>query len=97
MAQKPIEKKVVHAGRLPCNELDFVNGTKVRFHFVTKKDGIVLDDSRTWENKDAMEIIFGKKFKFEVWELCIQTMAIGEVASFKVPNRGFRVVFDSDS
>jgi hypothetical protein len=31
-----------------------------------------------------MELILGKKFKLEVWETCLQTMAVGEVASFKV-------------
>merc|ERR550534_907631 len=29
-----------------------------------------------------MELIFGKKFKLECWELSIRTMRIGEVASF---------------
>jgi AH receptor-interacting protein len=31
-----------------------------------------------------MELILGKKFKLEVWETCLQTMMVGEVASFKV-------------
>jgi AH receptor-interacting protein len=42
----------------------------------------VLDDSRTWEK--PMELIIGKKFKLEAWETCLQTMLVGEVASFKV-------------
>jgi AH receptor-interacting protein len=42
----------------------------------------VLDDSRTWDK--PMELILGKKFKLEVWETCLQTMMVGEVASFKV-------------
>ena len=45
-------------------------------------DKTVVDDSRKWTA--PMEIIIGKQFKLEVWELCLQTMAVGEVASFKV-------------
>ena len=60
------------------------DGTRVKFHFVTKLTGQneVLDDSRTWDK--PMELILGKKFKLEVWETCLQTMAVGEVASFQV-------------
>ena len=59
-------------------------GTRVKFHFVAKlaDQGDVLDDSRTWDK--PMELILGKKFKLEVWETCLQTMTVGEVASFKV-------------
>ena len=45
-------------------------------------DDPVLDDSRTWDK--PMELIIGKKFKLEAWETCLQTMLVGEVASFKV-------------
>lgn len=45
-------------------------------------DGTVLDNSREWSQ--PMELIIGKKFKMEVWELCIQTMEILEVAEFTV-------------
>lgn len=31
-----------------------------------------------------MELIIGKKFKFELWEAAVQTMALNEVASFVV-------------
>lgn len=31
-----------------------------------------------------MELILGKKFKLEVWEVAVQTMALNEVASFTV-------------
>ena len=31
-----------------------------------------------------MELIIGKKFKFEVWETAIKTMALNEVSSFVV-------------
>jgi AH receptor-interacting protein len=82
--QKPIQKKILSAGRGPV-ELDFPNGTKVNFHFVTKKrneDGTILDDSRKWEK--PMELIIGKKFKLEAWEMCLQTMRMGELASFVV-------------
>ncbi len=63
----------------------------MKFHFVTKlPDGdVVLDDSRKWEGLpgDCMELIFGKKFKMEIWETCLSTMVEGEVASFKVKKR----------
>ena len=49
---------------------------------MTKQGDKVLDDSRKWDRH--MELVFGKKFKLEVWETCIQTMAMNEVASFKV-------------
>jgi AH receptor-interacting protein len=73
---------VFHAG---IDSSNLPNGTRVKFHFVTKlisDSSEVLDDSRTWEK--AMELILGKKFKLEAWETCLQTMAVGEVASFKV-------------
>ena len=77
----PIQKKVIHAGRgdLP----KFKDGTKVSFHFVAKRldgDRTLLDDSRKWIK--PMELIFGKKFKLESWEMSIETMRVGEVASF---------------
>lgn len=77
----PIQKKILHAGKgdVPV----FKKGTKVKFHFVTKRldvDKTVLDDSRKWEK--PMELIFGKQFKLESWELSLETMRVGEVASF---------------
>jgi len=42
----------------------------------------MIDDSRTMGN--PMELILGKKFKLEVWEVIIQKMALNEVACFKV-------------
>ena len=42
----------------------------------------MLDDSRKWAK--PMEIILGKKFKLEVWELCLQAMAVKEVSRFRV-------------
>ena len=78
--EKPIEKKTLHAGKGP--ELEFPKGTKVKFHFVTKLGEKVLDDSRKWDN--PMELVFGKKFKLEAWELCLATMRLNEVSSFKV-------------
>lgn len=31
-----------------------------------------------------MELIIGKKFKFEVWEAIVQKMSLNEVAKFRV-------------
>jgi len=77
----PIQKKVLHSGKgdIPL----FKAGTKVNFHFVAKlldNDRTLLDDSRKWTQ--PMELIFGKKFKLECWEMALETMRVGEVASF---------------
>jgi len=77
----PIQKKVLHAGKGEIPH--FKHGTKVSFHFVAKRlddERTLLDDSRKWVK--PMEIIFGKKFKLESWEMSIETMRVGEVASF---------------
>jgi len=77
----PIQKKVLHAGKGPVPV--FKLGTKVNFHFVAKRlddNKTLLDDSRKWTK--PMELIFGKKFKLESWEMSIETMRVGEVASF---------------
>lgn len=63
----------------------YVNDTKVIFHYQTRQcndDGTVIDDSR--KHTGPMELIIGKQFKYEVWEHCLQTMHVGEVASFIV-------------
>jgi len=78
----PIQKKVLHSGKGEVP--DFPNGTKVKFHYVAKlmnEAGTILDDSRKWNQ--PMELLFGKKFKMESWEMSLRTMRIGEVASFK--------------
>ena len=57
--------------------------SQVQFHFVARRlndEKTVLDDSRLWAK--PMELIFGKKFKLECWELAVRTMRRGEVASF---------------
>ena len=79
---KPIQKKLLHAGVGP-SDIDIPDGTKLKFHFVTKKiDGTILDDSRKWDK--PMELLIGKKFKLEAWEMCLKTMRLQEVASFVV-------------
>ncbi|XP_067010616.1 AH receptor-interacting protein [Anabrus simplex] len=77
-----IQKYILHAGSRIAT---FSDGSRVFFHFQTKKcdeDGTVLDDSR--KMGQPMELVLGKKFKFEVWEKVVQMMAIGEVAKFRV-------------
>nr|CAG4642649.1 EOG090X09NR [Evadne anonyx] len=54
----------------------YVPTGKLRIH-LTK-----IDDSRKF--KQPVEILIGKKFKLEVWESIIQTMAVSEVAEFRV-------------
>lgn len=58
---------------------------QVRFHYWTRKcneEKTVIDDSK--KTNTPMELILGKKFKFEVWETAVQTMSLNEVASFTV-------------
>ena len=77
-----IVKTVIHAGTKAIN---FVPGTKVVFHFKTTKcndNRTVVDDSRAMGN--PMELILGKKFKLEVWEVIVQKMALNETAHFRV-------------
>ncbi|KAI4503599.1 hypothetical protein M0802_001002 [Mischocyttarus mexicanus] len=77
-----IIKTVIHAG---TKHVIFVSGTKVVFHFKTTKcdtNKTIIDDSRILGS--PMELILGKKFKLEVWEVIIQKMALNEVACFKV-------------
>nr|CAG4646413.1 EOG090X09NR [Macrothrix elegans] len=85
-----IKKKIVHAGRE--NILEFPPDTKVKFHFQTQlftRDesgeitlGETIDDSHKFTQ--PMELLIGKKFKLEVWETVVQTMALNEVAEFYV-------------
>lgn len=77
-----IVKTIVHVGTKAIN---FVPGTKVVFHFKTTKcnsEKTVIDDSKAMRR--PMELILGKTFKLEVWEVIIQKMALKEVACFRV-------------
>lgn len=42
----------------------------------------MVDDSKKMGK--PMELIIGKKFKFEVWEAIVKKMSLNEVASFRV-------------
>ncbi|KOX68421.1 AH receptor-interacting protein [Melipona quadrifasciata] len=82
MEKEYIVKTIIHAGTKTIN---FIPGTKVIFHFKTTKCGpekTVIDDSKTMGN--PMELVLGKKFKLEVWEVIVQKMALNEVACFRV-------------
>ena len=62
------------------------------FHYKTTKcdnDRTVVDDSHKYDK--PMEIILGKKFKLEVWEACLTTMLLNEVAEFLVEKSVSRV------
>lgn len=41
-----------------------------------------------------MELIIGKKFKFEVWEAIVKKMSLNEVAKFRV-DRSVRVYLNN--
>lgn len=80
-----IVKTVIHAG---TKAVQFAPNTKVIFHFrTTKCDAAktVIDDSRTMGR--PMELVLGKKFKLEVWEVIVQKMALHEVACFRICKR----------
>ncbi|XP_046351533.1 AH receptor-interacting protein-like [Haliotis rufescens] len=76
-----IIKKILYAGK--GNLPPFKDGSRLTFHYKTSKcdeTKTVLDDSR--KHPKPLEIILGKKFKLEVWEMCLQTMKEGEVSEF---------------
>ena len=58
---------------------------QVTFRYQTRlcdDDKTVIDDNR--KDEKPMELIFGKKFKLEVWETCLKSMRVDEVASYVV-------------
>ncbi|XP_043787813.1 AH receptor-interacting protein isoform X2 [Apis laboriosa] len=58
---------------------------QVFFHFKTTKcdpQRTIIDDSKVMGN--PMELVLGKKFKLEVWEIIVQKMALNEVACFRI-------------
>lgn len=57
----------------------------MKFHYQTRKcdkDKTLIDDSKVTHK--PMELVLGKKFKLEVWEVIVQKMALNEVAKFTV-------------
>lgn len=76
-----IKKETVYAG---TKYIPLKAGAKVKFHFETKRaDNLkVIDDSR--KINKPLELVLGKKFKLEVWEVIVQKMALNEVARFTV-------------
>lgn len=65
--------------------INFKPGTRVEFHYRTIKDDgnrTIIDDSKT--NGKPMQLVLGKKFKLDVWEVIVQKMALNEVAEFHV-------------
>lgn len=76
-----IKKETVYAG---TKYIPLKAGAKVKFHFETKRadNQKVIDDSR--KINKPLELVLGKKFKLEVWEVIVQKMALNEVARFTV-------------
>lgn len=76
-----IKKETIYAG---TKYIPLTSGTKVKFHYETKRadNTKVIDDSR--KNEKPMELVLGKKFKLEVWEVIVQKMSLNEVARFTV-------------
>ncbi|XP_076044663.1 AH receptor-interacting protein isoform X2 [Oratosquilla oratoria] len=60
-------------------------GKEIQFHYKCEtcaEDPLILDDSRVWGQ--PVDLLLGKQFKLEVWEACIQTMLVNEIAEFVV-------------
>ncbi|XP_059171715.1 AH receptor-interacting protein-like [Physella acuta] len=81
LQKEGIFKKIIYAGDgiVPS----FPDGAKATFHYRTTKadeEKTLLDDSK--HTGKPMELIFGKKFKLEVWEKLLKTMTVKEVAEF---------------
>ncbi|XP_031632118.1 AH receptor-interacting protein [Contarinia nasturtii] len=79
-----IKKEIIYRG---SKYIPLVDGTKVKFHYQTKtcydnNDQKIIDDSKKYGK--PMELIIGKKFKFEVWEAIVKKMSLNEVAKFRV-------------
>ncbi|EDW00327.1 AH receptor-interacting protein [Drosophila grimshawi] len=83
--EKPIHKEVLNPGN---KYIELIPGTRVKFHFQTRRanDIRIVDDSRKIDK--PMELVLGKKFKLEVWEVIVQKMSLNEVAKFTV-NKSF--------
>lgn len=81
--KQKIQKNIISLGK--SHDTSFVPGTKVVFHFQTRlcdEEKTLLDDSRNAQK--PMELILGKQFKLDVWEVCVQMMSVGEISSFTV-------------
>lgn len=75
-----IRKEILQQG---TERIDPENDTKVKFYYrTTKKDGTLLDDNKP--SGESLELVYGKQFKLEVWEECLKTMKLHEVAKFSV-------------
>ncbi|XP_018566570.2 AH receptor-interacting protein [Anoplophora glabripennis] len=79
-----IIKKTIYAG---TKAVPFKGGTKIHFHFQARlcnPEKTLLDDSRKMGQGKPLDLVLGKKFKLEVWEVILQKMAVNEVAQFTV-------------
>ncbi|XP_030386601.1 AH receptor-interacting protein [Scaptodrosophila lebanonensis] len=76
-----IRKEIISAGK---KYIELKPGTRVKFHFQTRRVNStnVIDDSRKMDK--PMELVLGKKFKLEVWEVIVQKMSLNEIAKFTV-------------
>lgn len=84
---KFVQKKVIYAGK---GDLPFFHkGAKCTFHFCVKRldtdedePDAVIDDSRKLGR--PMELLIGKEFKLPIWEQCLKSMKVCEVAQFQI-------------
>ncbi|CAI4229211.1 unnamed protein product [Auanema sp. JU1783] len=89
-----VVKKTVSAGRGPV--INFSNGTKAIFNYqavvaedpnapLTPENYKVIDDTKQKWPKGygkPLELIFGKKFQLPLFERCLETMLVDEIAQF---------------
>ncbi|KAL3316014.1 hypothetical protein Ciccas_005341 [Cichlidogyrus casuarinus] len=91
-----IQKRLLHVGSgFPLAEscqragggYEYPPETKFVFHYQIKTVEpaavVVMDDTKKYGK--SMELYSGKKFQLEFWEYCLSTMALNEVAVFRVP------------
>lgn len=76
-----IKKETVYVG---SKYVPLSAGCKVKFHYETRRadNQKIIDDSRKTDK--VFELVLGKKFKLEVWEVIVQKMSLNEVARFHV-------------
>ncbi|XP_055339763.1 AH receptor-interacting protein-like [Paramacrobiotus metropolitanus] len=80
MLPDKIRKHILKEG---TDAIPVTNDTKIKFFYKTiKPDGTILDDNNA--QSDPLEMLFGKQFKLEVWEECLKTMRLHEIARFSV-------------
>ncbi|KAL5961404.1 AH receptor-interacting protein [Taenia solium] len=101
LARHNIRKRIIHVGSAslmpaecgaPGGGIAYPKLTKFIFDYrIRDPDApeVFIDDTKKYGKR--MELYCGKDFQIEFWEYCLQTMVVGEVATFMVPPRHLAV------